>query len=191
MAAPKELEVIKESEKLFNLPFEEYRYFSLNSDNCSWAKEISNELNDFDPDEKELAPKETAVHFKIQIKKDENKNLNEYVLLKGELKGSYYTSCIKCLMPAFHHFETTVQECFINSSLEDSPEFEDLDSVLVENEEFDIHFIEDKIVPIKQSVWEQIVISLNPYPTHSDDCKGLCLHCGTNLNLNKCKHQKS
>ena len=182
---------ISGNQQVFHLPFENYEYFMLDSTTSDWTKEISDELNDFDPDDQEYITKKTEIQFNLQIKKDEHPTYKEYVILKGDLEGSYYTPCIKCLMPALKSFKTTINECFLDSSLESSPELEDADSIFIEGQEFDICYIEDKIIPIKQTIWEQIVISLDPYPVHSKECKGLCIHCGTNLNIDSCKHHKN
>jgi uncharacterized protein len=47
-------------------------------------------------------------------------------------------------------------------------------------------FYDDDQIDVSQLIGEQIHLALPMKPLCSEDCKGLCPHCGTNLNMGSC-----
>lgn len=47
-----------------------------------------------------------------------------------------------------------------------------------------------KQVDITEDIREAVVLQLAHFPLCSNDCKGVCLHCGMNLNLGSCECDK-
>ena len=47
--------------------------------------------------------------------------------------------------------------------------------------------LEDEQLDLEEYIWNQIVSSLPMKFVCSDDCKGLCLHCGKDLNNESCR----
>ncbi len=45
-------------------------------------------------------------------------------------------------------------------------------------------------INIKESIRQNIIVSIPPYPLCSNDCKGLCPVCGENWNKKECEHFK-
>lgn len=56
----------------------------------------------------------------------------------------------------------------------------------VRNEELDTGFYEGEELDINELIKEQILLNIPMKPLCSDECLGICMHCGTNLNKRKC-----
>jgi uncharacterized protein len=56
----------------------------------------------------------------------------------------------------------------------------------VRNEELDTGFYEGEELDINELMKEQILLNIPMKPLCSDECLGICIHCGTNLNKKKC-----
>ncbi len=49
---------------------------------------------------------------------------------------------------------------------------------------------DSELIDLTNDVREDILLALPPYWICSENCKGLCFKCGTNLNKSKCKCEK-
>ena len=92
----------------------------------------------------------------------EFQHAGDEVLGRIEVDGTYRLICSRCL----EDFE-----------IEKTDTFE-----LVFDIESTTQFIE-----IGDDIREELIIAMSANPVCSDNCKGLCKDCGSNLNLEKCK----
>jgi uncharacterized protein len=53
------------------------------------------------------------------------------------------------------------------------------------NEEWKVNY-EGEIIDITDEIRQAVILRIPPYPLCKPTCKGLCMKCGTNLNLKKC-----
>ncbi len=123
------------------------------------------------------------------IRKMDQTLLKDHVIIKGELSGEYLATCIRCLEPTQRTFKCQLAACFVHNGLDKLPEFSETSHAFVDGEEIELYFYEKGKIDLKELIHESIYLSLDPLPLHDDDCKGLCLECGTNLNFETCKHQ--
>jgi uncharacterized protein len=56
------------------------------------------------------------------------------------------------------------------------------------DEEDGLEYYKQSAFNAEEGVREQLLLALDPYPLCGDDCKGLCLECGANLNDGPCEH---
>ncbi|MDP2992344.1 MAG: DUF177 domain-containing protein, partial [Deltaproteobacteria bacterium] len=54
------------------------------------------------------------------------------------------------------------------------------------HEDMDVSFFDGETVDVAQIAAEQIFLQLPVKPLCHEECKGLCPHCGVNLNLISC-----
>lgn len=103
--------------------------------------------------------------------------------LVGRVTTRLEMPCSRCLEP----FTVDVDASF---DLRYQPLAEDQHHPAGENEvkedEFDTAFYENDEIDLGQLMEEQFLLSLPMKPLCSDDCKGLCATCGTNLNKGAC-----
>ena len=61
---------LKETERLRNLPYENYGEYLLDDSNTPWLAEILTELCDYDPEDQEFITQPTTLMASFQIKRD-------------------------------------------------------------------------------------------------------------------------
>lgn len=101
--------------------------------------------------------------------------------VRGRVKSSPILECSRCL----RSFEFPIDidfdfELAPSSSLGPEPEHE------LERSELDIEFYEGDEIDSQEIIREQILLALPMVPLHSEQCKGLCPVCGTDLNIADC-----
>lgn len=180
---------LKAVERIQGLPYETYHTYELSHEDTPWMKELLEEVCDYDRDDQEYISEPLYLRATIDIKRDINPRLKEYLLIKAHVKCGYYTPCTRCLLPSYEQVEFDFDLCFLNKIFEKDKEYEDEDSVLVENQEFELYFYEKQNIQFKESFREQLLMQLPPYSLHSEECKGLCPVCGANKNVTECSHK--
>ena len=101
--------------------------------------------------------------------------------LVGTAKTELELVCSRCLEP----FRLPVDAAFDirylpASEASHEPERE------VEEEDLGTSYYTDDQIDLNELLREQFYLALPMKPLHSEDCKGLCPQCGTNLNTGAC-----
>jgi uncharacterized protein len=101
--------------------------------------------------------------------------------LVGRVRTTLELKCSRCLepftAPVDQEFDLRYQPHTVNAGEgEREIEEDDLTTAFYENDEIDLGHL----------MQEQFYLSLPMKPLCRDDCKGLCVVCGTNLNLDSC-----
>ncbi len=181
---------VKAVERLQRLPYENFQTFELSADNTPWLAEILDEFCDYDKDHSDMVKKQLRFTAKLDIKRDINPRFKEYLLVKADTSLAYYTSCTRCLLPSYEKLKVSFAVCFLNDQFSKLEEYEEEDSLIIENEEYELYYYTKQNIPFKEFIREQVLMYLTPYSIHEKGCKGLCNQCGVNLNLESCKHNK-
>lgn len=106
-------------------------------------------------------------------------NTGDAFLISGTVLGSASTSCARCLEDVVVPITGEVEGYFlIEGSEEDRPED-------MEEDEFDI-LPSDHRIDIAPLLNAAILLEFPLVPLCDNDCKGLCSHCGQNLNEGSC-----
>jgi uncharacterized protein len=102
--------------------------------------------------------------------------------LSGRVKTTLELQCSRCLEP----FERPLDAAF---DLRYLPRTVNAGEGEREIEEDDLTtaFYENDTIDLGQLMREQFYLALPMKPLCSDDCKGLCPHCGTNRNRGECR----
>jgi len=101
--------------------------------------------------------------------------------LAGRVTTALELQCSRCLEP----FEMPVDVVFDLLYL---PHSENTGEGEVEVEEDDLRtaFYRDEVIDLGQLMKEQFYLALPMKPLCQETCRGLCPHCGTNLNQSSC-----
>jgi uncharacterized protein len=104
--------------------------------------------------------------------------LGEEVVAGGRVSGKGVMDCRRCLNPV----EVTLDHPMRFSCREGITEVE------AEAEEEFVYAVPAKAreIDLMDAIREHVVLGLPEYAECREDCKGLCPHCGTNLNETKC-----
>lgn len=103
------------------------------------------------------------------------------VLLKGLVDTAVILTCDRCLLEY-----TKDLEFDFRIDLEVIDRVPQAAEHCCSSEEMDVVYLEEPAVDIYQMLAQQVLLSLPAKRVCSQDCKGLCPHCGANLNRGGC-----
>ncbi len=110
------------------------------------------------------------------------KKTGKDIFLTGRIKTELSLECSRCLEPFRFPVATGVTAHFVPESKAGKEHGE----VEVKTAEVDIEFYDERRVDITQPVRDQILLAVPLVYVCKKDCKGLCPHCGKNLNSGPC-----
>jgi uncharacterized protein len=100
--------------------------------------------------------------------------------LSARLTWSGELECSRCLAP--YPFQTDEEFSLVLYPRRPVTESE----ITLEPEDFDAYFYDDPVVSIAPIAEERIQMAIPMKPLCREDCRGLCPHCGSDLNLSEC-----
>jgi uncharacterized protein len=119
----------------------------------------------------------TPVDLTFKVYKDQAR-----YRLVGRVTTTLEQNCSRCLEP----FRQAIDVPFDIRYLPQS-ENTGADEDEVEEDDLSDAFYRDEQIDLMQLMEEQFYLALPMKPLHSEDCKGLCPNCGTNLNEHACQ----
>lgn len=120
--------------------------------------------------------RELPVKARLKAFKD-----GESVFISGNINADIIVQCSRCLKEFSSDIDIGVN---VTCMPEDKAEMDDKRELSVE--EFDISYYSSDAIDIDSLISEHISVSMPIKPLCSDECKGLCIQCGTNLNERQC-----
>lgn len=105
-------------------------------------------------------------------------NTGGAMLVTGTVEGTGRTACARCLEPFDVSVIGDIEGYFLLHE-GDCPEDD------MEEDEFAV-LGPDKVIDLAPLIAAAVLVDLPLVPLCSDDCKGLCPDCGTNLNTGTC-----
>jgi uncharacterized protein len=138
---------------------------------------------------RQYLPKEDPFEFKLirPLNVDlEIQKRPDHISVQGTLQGMLQVTCHRCLTAFPWLLEETVGVFLVEQErLEASEEIE------LETRDLDYESFDGVIIEIDQLVAEQVFLALPVKILCSENCLGLCARCGTNLNEEPCRCEKS
>ena len=116
------------------------------------------------------------VHLAFDIHKDKDK-----FRLVGNVRTDLELACSRCLEP----FRMSVDIAFDQRYLPQSEATAEAE-IEVEEDDLETSFYQDEQIDLNELMREQFYLALPMKPLCTEDCKGLCPQCGTNLNTGTC-----
>jgi uncharacterized protein len=102
------------------------------------------------------------------------------VYIRGRLEAAIRQECSRCLEPA----TLSVGGDFAYTLVPDKEEFEE--EIELSAAELETGYYRGDFIDLSPLICEQIVLQVPIKVLCSEDCKGLCPRCGTNLNRGSC-----
>jgi len=100
----------------------------------------------------------------------------------GSLEGIGSIECFRCLKPVERRIETDFEAGFSTA---------DSEKETVEREisitDMEVSVLPEGVLDLEEVVREQILLSLSDSVLCRDSCKGICYHCGKDLNETACE----
>lgn len=103
------------------------------------------------------------------------------IRLNGELRTSVELPCARCLEAVAQGVERSFDLLYRPLGVDAGKE-----ELSVTGAEAEIGYYQGGGVLLEDVLREQVLLALPLKVTCREDCKGLCPHCGTNLNLEQC-----
>jgi len=108
--------------------------------------------------------------------------LGEKVIIEGTIELTLQFSCVSCLSEFTQPLVIAFRYILwpeSNAGLEE-------DEKELHEEDMEVGYYQGETIDLRPLVREQIYLSLPQNPHCKNNCLGLCLHCGTNLNEMPC-----
>lgn len=103
------------------------------------------------------------------------------IRLRAEYDGLFDMPCARCLEPVEHRSQGEFDLLFRPLGVEDGS-----NEHAVTPSETEIGYYQNGRLTLEDVLREQVILSLPARTLCSEDCKGLCPHCGQNLNSESC-----
>jgi uncharacterized protein len=104
--------------------------------------------------------------------------------LKGRMQATLELTCGRCAEPFPWPVDAEIDLTYIPQPT-GTPDPRDPDVELSE-EDLTTAYYRDHVLDLGEMLREQFYLAMPMRPLCRDDCKGLCPHCGTNLNVATC-----
>ena len=103
------------------------------------------------------------------------------IRLKGKLETSLEVACARCLDPVVHEVERNFDLLYRPLGTDSGHE-----ELSVTDAEAEIGYYQGEGLLLEDTLREQVLLALPLKTLCREDCKGLCPHCGKNLNEIQC-----
>lgn len=108
------------------------------------------------------------------------KRIRQTLYLEGDLRTQAETVCSRCLEAARLPISASFKYV-LSPAQEEHPEEQELSP-----EDLDFVCYQDDLIDLDPLIIEQIMLQIPMKVLCSEDCRGLCPHCGANLNQRVC-----
>lgn len=109
------------------------------------------------------------------------------VEVKGHFATKFESACGRCLKNFIIDLNEPFELTFTNDPLLLHEEEEDEEEgVELSAEELGLIFFSGESIDLSEAIGEQLFLTLPVRPLCSEECKGLCPHCGIDLNEKEC-----
>jgi uncharacterized protein len=103
------------------------------------------------------------------------------IRLKGELNTTLETACARCLEPVIQDVERKFELLYRPQGADAGRE-----ELSVTDAEAEVGYYRGEGLLLEDVLREQVLLALPLRAICREDCKGLCPHCGKNLNIDPC-----
>lgn len=103
------------------------------------------------------------------------------IRLRASYQGTFEVPCARCIDPVTHPIAGNFDLIF--RPLGTDPEGTEH---AISTSETEIGYYQNDSLALEDVLLEQVLLSLPARTLCREDCKGLCLHCGQNLNRERC-----
>jgi len=97
------------------------------------------------------------------------------LLIESNFLGYVAMECVRCLEVYSQRLETHFSELYSFRHRRNAPT--------------DLYVPDDGYIDLAPLVRDYLILEMPIKPICRPDCRGLCMYCGTNLNLATCEHQ--
>jgi len=128
-----------------------------------------------------LEEEEVSVEGKIQVRLKAIRHNEDSVYIRGAIEAGILSECGRCLVHYVEQVRSDFQIDYVPR-----PQIPLEEELILSREELEINYYEGDLIDINEELRSQLFLTLQMGPLCKPDCRGLCSHCGENLNLKTC-----
>jgi uncharacterized protein len=185
MANIEPLNQINKLVKLNAYGFDETTEYTLD-ESCPWVNDLFNELEE-EVDRQESDYTKGHMRLNLTLKRKSAKPFGDHLLVSGHFDTKYFAPCVRCLKLTQQELKADFRCGFLHKRNEKEPEFEELDDIFADNEEWSLYFYDKGQADIAETAHENLFMNIEHFPLHHEDCPGLCPQCGHDRNEGPCE----
>jgi uncharacterized protein len=136
---------------------------------------------DLGEDVRQRSPLRTEGQADLVVEHHGKHKVVQDIRIKGKLDTSLEVACARCLDPVVHAVERSFDLLYRPIGTDSGHE-----ELSVTDAEAEIGYYEGEGLLLEDTLREQVLLALPLKSTCREDCKGLCPHCGKNLNEVQC-----
>lgn len=106
--------------------------------------------------------------------------IRENVIVEGSVATVAETPCSRCLETTRLSLRSPFYLTFA------PPPSEQQEDVELSATDLDFAYYEEDVIDLEETLFEQILLQIPLKPLCAETCRGLCPHCGINLNTTSC-----
>jgi uncharacterized protein len=137
---------------------------------------------DLGPDMRQSGPLRAQGRATLIEERHGHKGVIQDIRVVGDLATSVEVECARCLEPVTRDVKRNYELLYRPQGIDAGRE-----EISVTDAEAEIGYYHGEGIDLKDIVREQILLSVPMKVVCREDCKGLCPHCGQNLNQGECK----
>jgi uncharacterized protein len=142
-----------------------------------FREEFSPGVIDLGPDVRQCSPLRTEGRADLVEEQHEKHKVVQDIRLKGKLETSLEAACARCLEPVLLKVSPTFDLLYRPLGTDSGHE-----ELSVTDAEAEIGYYKDQGLLLEDALREQVLLAMPLKLVCREDCKGLCAHCGKNLN---------
>jgi uncharacterized protein len=136
---------------------------------------------DFGPEVRQRSPLRSEGRADLVEEHHGKHEVVQDIRVKGKLDTSMEVACARCLDPVVHQVDRNFDLLYRPLGIDSGHE-----ELSVTDAEAEIGYYQNGGLLLEDTLREQVLLALPLKTICREDCKGLCPHCGKNLNENQC-----
>ena len=140
---------------------------------------------EFGPDFRQVGPLHTKGRAELIVEHRGHKQNIDDIRVVGGLDVTLEVACARCLEPVTHRVNWAFDLLYRPLGVDRRAE-----EVAITEADTEIGYYEGEGLPLEDVLREQVLLATPVKLVCRDDCRGLCPHCGANLNAEKCDCQQ-
>ena len=157
------------------------QYLRLHDNQMEFDEEFQPGTIDLGGEATQAGPLKSSGRATLLQEHDGRKGVIDDIRVVGKFSTGLEIPCARCLEPVLYQVDRPFELLFRPQSVNVGPDEREM-----QDKDAEIAFYEGDGVELEDILREQILLAVPIKALCREDCKGLCPHCGKNLNTGEC-----
>jgi uncharacterized protein len=146
-----------------------------------FAEELQPDVLDLGEDIRQRTPLKATGRAELVEEHHGKHKVIKDIRVRGRIAAGFELTCARCLEPVSQELDREFELLYRPLGVDAGR-----DEISVTEAEAEIGYYQGEGLLLEDVLREQVLLALPLKVTCREDCKGLCLHCGKNLNQEQC-----